>query len=188
MKDGDSLDNLFLRIAVKDDEEAFKTMFFEFYPSLCVFAERYIDSADTCRDIVQDAFFKIWKNRKQIEIKTSFRNFLITTVRNACTDHIRKLALADNYETNAPALQSHSPEEIYTLNELQQMISHALLKLPENARTAFELNRFQEMTYVQIAEEMQVSIKTVEAYISRALKILREELKDYLPFLLLFAL
>ena len=79
-----------------------------------------------------------------------------------------------------------SPEEIYTLNELQQKINEAMEKLPQNSRQAFELNRFQDMTYAQIADEMHISVKTVEAYISKALKILRIELKDFLPFLILF--
>lgn len=188
MKYEESPDTLFLRVAVKDDEEAFKTIFFDFYPPLCVFAGRYICCPETCRDIVQETFFSIWKNRKKLTINTSFRNFLITSVRNKCTDYIRRQALHENYVKNTHEISalSSSSNEIYTINELQKMIDDALQKLPENVRRAFELNRFQEMTYVQIAEEMQVSVKTIESYMSRALKILREELKDYLPFMLLF--
>lgn len=187
MNKKESLEHLFWRMTVKDDEDALKTIFFEFYPSLCVFAGHYVHCSETCRDIVQETFFRIWKNRKKIEINTSFRNFLVTCVRNACTDYLRKQNLSEDYqkkhtETILPA----SPEEVYTLNELQQMINNALQKLPENLRTAFEMNRFGDMTYTQVAQEMNVSVKTVESYISRALKILREELRDYLPFAVLF--
>lgn len=187
MNEGTSLETLFWQIATKDDTEALKKIFFEFYPALCVFAERYINCSETCRDIVQETFFKIWKNRKQIEISSSFRNFLITSVRNACTDYLRREKMTTYMEQKAskkffPA----SPEDIYTLNELHQKINEALEKLPENSRQAFELHRFQDMTYTQIADEMHISVKTVESYISKALKILRVELKDFLPFLILF--
>ena len=64
------IDNLFWKIAIKDDETAFRTLFFQFFSPLCVFAHRYIDNWETCEDIVQDTFFKIWKNRKNIERQT----------------------------------------------------------------------------------------------------------------------
>jgi len=79
-----------------------------------------------------------------------------------------------------------SPEEVYTLKELETTIGEALAKLPPNVREAFEMSRFKGMTYITIADKMEVSQKTIESYISRALKILRIELRDYLPFLLLF--
>ncbi|HBK31878.1 MAG TPA: RNA polymerase sigma-70 factor, partial [Porphyromonadaceae bacterium] len=80
---------------------------------------------------------------------------------------------------------SDSPEEIYTVRELESLLQAALQKLPENSRRAFELSRFGQLTYQQIATEMSVSPKTVEAYISKALGLLREDLKDYLPMLIL---
>lgn len=79
-----------------------------------------------------------------------------------------------------------SPEEIYTINELEQIIGKAIQKLPPNIREAFEMNRFKGMTYNEIAQQMSLSPKTIEAYISKALSILRVELKDYLPLFCLF--
>ena len=75
--------------------------------------------------------------------------------------------------------------DIYSIVELRTMLSEALDKLPENTRLIFEKNRFEGKKYTEIAEEQQISVKTVEAHISKALKILRVELKDYLPFLIL---
>ncbi len=176
---------LFRKVAFQDDEQAFKKLFSEFYPALCVFSERYIDNHDVAKDIVQDTFFKIWKSRKNIDIDTSFRNFLITAVRNNCMDYLRKQNLAGRYiEKQTPFIQTPaSPEDIYTLNELETMIHVALTKLPPKVREAFEMNRFKGITYLEIAEKMSVSPKTIEAYIGKALKILREELKDYLHLL-----
>lgn len=184
------LDNLFRRIAFHDDQEAFKELFFDFYPSLCVFAQRYISSPEACEDIVQDTFFRLWKNRKSMEVTSSFRNFLVTSVKNNCTDYLRKQSVRQHHAdrqssyTSTNGYSDDTPEEIYTIGELEEMFRAALDKLSENVRRAFEMSRFESMTYNQIAEEMAVSPKTIEAYISKALCLLRTELKDYLPIVL----
>lgn len=184
------LDNLFRKIAFEDDRKAFQELFFDFYPSLCVFAQRYIASPEACEDIVQDTFFHLWKNRKKIEITASFRNLLITSVKNSCMDYLRKQSVrkAHSEKQVAEAIsESYSvdtPEGVYTIRELEAMLHIALQQMPENVRKAFELSRFEKMTYNQIAEEMSVSPKTVESYISKALSILRVELRDYLPVVL----
>lgn len=180
-------ETLYIKIVFKDDHEAFKELFFEFYPSLCVFAGRYISSPETCEDIVQQVFFNIWKNRKTLNIHSSFRNFLLTSVRNSCTDYLRKQSSHNKYLENLPLSNfNESPEQIYTIKELEEMLQAALDKLPPNVQAAFNMSRNQKMTYKEIAAEMNISPKTVESYISRALKLLRLELKDYLPIALLF--
>lgn len=179
---------LYLKIVFEDDHDAFKELFFEFYPSLCVFAGRYISSGDVCEDIVQGVFYSIWKNRKSLNIHSSFRNFLVTSVRNSCADYLRKQYSHSKYLENQPiSATAPSPIDVYTTNELQEMLQSALDKLPPNIQLAFSMSRNKSMTYKEIAAEMNVSHKTVESYISQALKMLREELKDYLPLLLLMA-
>lgn len=179
-------ENLFRKAAFQDDEEAFRQLFLEFYPALCVFAMRSVYHEEEARDIVQDVFFKIWKNRKSININTSFRNFLITSVRNGCTDYLRRQDIENQYMGKKRLFSIHtSPEELYTLKELESAIAEVLAEMPNNVREAFEMSRFKRMTYTSIAEKMQVSPKSIEVYISKALKILREKLQDYLPLLLL---
>lgn len=180
-------ETLYLKVAFENDHEAFKELFYEFYPSLCIFAKRYVDTDEVCEDIVQEVFYNVWKNRKTLNIHSSFRNFLVTSVRNRCTDYIRKQYTHEQYVKNY-SLQSQTslPHDVYTINELQEMLIKALAKLPTNIQTAFNMSRNEKMTYNEIAAEMNVSSKTVESYISRALKVLREELKDYLPLALLF--
>lgn len=180
-------DDLFKRVAFHDDEQAFKVLFVEFYPSLSVFAMRFVDGEEVARDIVQDVFFNVWKGRKSTFVTSSFRNFLITSVRNQCVDYLRRQKLEHQFmeKGRLTGIQT-SPEEMYTLKELEVVLNKALAKLPDNVREAFEMNRFKGMTYNAIAEEMEVSPKTIEAYMSKALKILRVELSDYLPLLILF--
>jgi len=180
------IDQLFWRIALKDDEDAFRTLFFEFFSSLCVFAHRYIDDWATCEDLVQDTFFKIWKNRKSIEINTSSRNFLITSVRNSCIDYLRRQDSARAWqEKEIKDKIEYTSDDLYSHIELEQMLTVALSKLPENIREVFEMNRFDGKTYREIAEEKNISVKTVEAHMTKALKVLRVELKDYLPLIIL---
>ena len=188
MKEKDRIyESLFRRVAFLDDEQAFKELFLEFYPALCLFAMRYIVQEEVAKDVVQDVFFKIWKNRKNTDITTSFRNFLITSVRNSCTDYLRKRELKERYlGKNRLSAVLDSPEDVYTLKELETAIGEALKKLPATVREAFEMSRFKGMTYAAVADTMNVPPKTVEAYISKALKTLRIELKDYLPFLFFF--
>jgi RNA polymerase sigma-70 factor (ECF subfamily) len=181
-----NIDGLFWKIALQDDEEAFRTLFFHFFTPLCVFAMRYVPNRETCEDIVQDTFLKIWKNRKSIEINNSGRNFIVTSVKNTCIDYLRKQENEQVWKEQFTENYESQSEDIYSIVELEQMLTSALAKLPENIRLVFEMNRFEGKTYASIADEQKLSVKTIEAYMTKALKLLRTELKDYLPFILLF--
>lgn len=177
---------LFFKIVTNEDKGAFKTLFYQFFTPLCVFAHRYIDDWETCQDIVQDVFARVWDKRHTIKIETSPRNFLITCVRNNCIDYLRREDLQSIWISSE--LQKNSddtPGDIYSVVELRELLEKALAKLPDNLRVTFEKNRFDKMKYAEIADEMDISVKTVESRIGKALKLLREELKDYLPIALL---
>ena len=151
-----------------------------------MFLQADIFPTDTCEDIVQEVFFNIWKNRKSLNIHSSFRNFLITSVRNRCLDYLKRESTHNRYVENyTSSFTSPSLVDVYTTKELQEMLQIALDKLPRNVQLAFDMSRTKKMTYKEIATEMNISPKTVESYISQTLKTLREELKDYLPLLLL---
>ena len=140
---------------------------------------------------IENLFRKIavhdWKNRKTIDIRLSFRNFLLTSVRNSCTDYLRKESITTKYTTDQVELPSvsMSPEDFYTLSELETLLRQALEKLSSDVREVFEMNRFNGLTYREIATRLELSPKTIEARMSKALKTLRHELKDYFPLLLL---
>lgn len=190
MSNHTEFEKLFFKIVVNDDEEAFKEIFYEYYSALCVYSNRFLNSIEDAEDIVQDSFLKIWKNRKKIEITSSFRNFLITTVKNSTLDFLRKKGVSDRYieKQSETDYTLKTPEDFYTFNELQVMIGDAIQKLPGRMRHVFEMNRFKGMTYNEIAAQLDVSPKTVESDMGKALRILRQELKDYLPILPLLLL
>ncbi len=182
--EGEKEAELIRRMALWNDEEAFRTLFYDFFSPLCVFARCYLESIDDCEDVVQEVFYRLWKNRTQLHIESSVRNFLLTSVRNACLDTLRRQMAEENWIVH---LQEHKKEEtdtsdFYTTHELEELLRIALGKLPEPIAETFRLNRFEGKTYAEIAERKGLSIKTIEAYISKALRLLRKELKDYLPF------
>jgi RNA polymerase sigma-70 factor (ECF subfamily) len=181
-----TIESLFLKIALHDDREAFHTLFVQFFTPLRVFAKRYLNSPEDCEDAVQDTFLKIWEKRKSLGINISGRNFLITSVKNACLDRLRKQDSEHLYLNEIPDSQFLDTVDLYSIRELETMLAAALDGLPENIRNVFEMNRFEGKTYIVIASEQNLSVKTVEAYMTKALKHLRNSLKDYLPFVLLF--
>ena len=138
----------------------FVRSFTAFFPSLCVFAGRYIDNKEDCEDIVQDTFLKIWRTRKSLEITSSARNLLVTTVKNSCIDYLRKKEVEYSYmERQATKEWLTYQDDIYSTLELEEMITRALEQLPDNLRLVFEMNRFEGYTYVQIAEKQNISVK-----------------------------
>lgn len=182
------IDILFWRIALKDDTEAFKELFVNFFAPLCVYAQRFIEDRNTCEDIVQEVFFRVWKNRKSLEIKSSVRNFLITNVKNSCIDNLRRKDVEETYllkQADKLSVGERS-DEIYTTKELEEIINKSLAMLPDKIRIVFEMSRFDGLTYSEIAIKNNISVKTVEAYMTKALKVLRIELRDYLSFVVLF--
>lgn len=182
-KEEATVEHLLIRIAIEDSEIAFKELFHQFFSTLCFFAYRYIPNKETCEDLVQDVFFKLWKDRKNIKIETSGRNFLLTAVKNNCIDYIRKRELEENYRLHQEKYEMKDAaftEDLYSFTELKEITDKVMEKLPPTIREVFGLNRFEGLTYAEIASKYNVSVKSIEGYISKALKILRVELCDYL--------
>jgi RNA polymerase sigma-70 factor (ECF subfamily) len=177
-------DNLLWRISVNDDPDAFRLLFDRFYASLCLYAKRYIDDRLAREDIVQDVFSTVWEKRKYILPNTSAKNYLVSCVRNNSLNYLRKLEYLQEYQSNVivntPAY-AESQNEVYNLQELQDLLARTLENLPEPYRLAFVMSRFEDKSSGEIAEIMNVSVRTVERYRARAMEILRNELKDYLP-------
>lgn len=181
------VDSVFRRIIEDNDEKAFQQLFYDYFAPLCVFAHRYVEDWDVCEDLVQDSFLRIWENRKKIQINNSVRNYLLTLVRNRCIDYLRKEELKNKWISWQWGKREEAVEQdIYSETELNHLIKASLCKLSEEIRTAFELSRFESKKYAEIADIQHVTLRTVEERIGKALKFLKNELKDFLPALFLF--
>lgn len=175
---------LFQRIQA-GDVKAFDVLFMRYYPLLCAYAKRFVDFNDG-QEIVQDVMVWFWENSSMQVIETSPKNYLFKAVKNRCLTLINrnelKQRMIKSLSTNMQA--QYEDPDFYVVEELVRNIEAALSHLPENYRKTFEMNRFQNMTYNEIAEKLKISSKTVDYRIQQALKLLRIELKDYLPLLM----
>lgn len=167
------------------DVKAFDILFMRYYPLLCAYAKQFVDFDDG-QEIVQDVMVWFWENCSIQVIESSPKNYLFRAVKNRCITLINRNELKQRVVSSMYENQQSQYEDpdFYIVEELTRNIENALSRLPESYREAFEMNRFQSMTYNEIAEKLNVSSKTVDYRIQQALKLLRVELKDYLPLLM----
>lgn len=168
------------------DEVAFRKMFEHYYASLCVFAKHYIQDLNTREDIVQDVFCALWLNRKKIDYSTPISNYLITSVKHHCLNYLRKTSkqhIEDEVAIEKLPIYADRHDHLYLLQELEDLFNKTLATLPEEYRIAFEMSRIEDKPVAEIAGRLGVSVRTVERYRNKAIEILRNELKDYLPLI-----
>jgi len=165
-------------------------MFFKtYYQSLCNYAFSFIQDRDEAEEIVQSAFLSVWEKRETLDIRTSLKSYLYTMVRNTSLNVIKHEKIKQKYVGEALAVEDRSYEGVsqkILSSELEDKIQQAMASLPEQCRLVFKMSRFEELKYSEIADQLQISVKTVENQMGKALKIMREQLKDYLPALILF--
>ena len=168
----------------KLDTKNFEKLFKKYFSTLCYFARKYISDVESSKEIVHDVFINLWNKRDSIDLQKSVKSYLFTSVHNRCLNYIR-----DNKKFD------HNIEQLETLHEntnweatdslvhmeMENKINRIIESLPDRCREIFVLNRFDNLKYSEIAEKLGISVKTVETQMSKALKILRENLKEYLP-------
>ncbi|WP_294546202.1 RNA polymerase sigma-70 factor [uncultured Bacteroides sp.] len=178
----------FLVIALKqDDRQAFTRIFRAYYKDLVLFGGTYIPEKSVCEDIVQNIFLKLWNDRKTLEIELSLKAYLLKAVRNYCLDELRHRRIIDEhiaYELKSPSINIDTTENYILYSDLCQQLRNALEQLPPQEREVFEMSRLENIKYQEIADRLNISVRTVEVRISKALKQLRILLKDF--YLLFF--
>lgn len=169
------------------DPEYFEKIFREYFSQLSYYALKLVRDQDSAKEIVHIVFINLWEKRESIKLDKPIRSYLYTSVHNRCLNHIRNNSKFLSEDVGSLAflneLSDMDSPEIEKL-ETEQRINDAINKLPEKCRHIFKLSRFEDKKYSEIASDLGISVKTVEVQISKALKILREELKDYLILLL----
>ncbi|MEP5610718.1 MAG: RNA polymerase sigma-70 factor [Cyclobacteriaceae bacterium] len=175
-------------MALFGDHMQFEMAYKQHYSMLVGFAFQYVEDGDSAEDVVQEVFSNLWNQSDRIEVKTNVKSYLFGAVRNACLNHIKHLKVVESHAKMTIQSEATDPTDFMEMDELQEKIDAALAQLPEKRREIFELSRFQEKKYHEIAEELNISIKTVETQMSRALKVMREVLGSYLMYLIIFSL
>ncbi len=173
------------------DEKAFEALFKSFFPELCFYAIRFVEDMESAEEIVQDIFFNFWNNREKLNVNTSVKSYLYATVRNTCLNLIKHQKVENKYREHfARNLQADELDEAKWIenNDLENRILATIDKLPTQRQKIFKMSRFEELSYKEIASQLNLSVKTVENQMGSALKFLRKELKDYLPLIILLLL
>jgi RNA polymerase sigma-70 factor, ECF subfamily len=165
----------------------FEEMFQTYFSSLCYFARKYIYDLDTCKEIVHTVFVNIWEKRDEFDFNKPPKSYLFTAVYNRCMNHLRdRKKFVDSESEDLTLVQDKSSlqSEHMEAAELEARIWKVINALPEGCRKIFTLNRFEGKKYAEIADELNISIKTVETQMSKALKTLRDYLVDYIHLLI----
>lgn len=174
-------------------ERAFKQLYEEYYAPFCLYAKRFINDKDIREDIVSDVFTSLWDKleTESLDLQSDTAlGYIKMCVKNSCLNFLKhqeyEWSYAENIQKKAPIYET-APDSVYTLDELYRMLYETLNKLPENYRSVFIKSFFEGKTHVEIAEEMNLSVKSINRYKQKTMELLRNELKDYMPlFLLLF--
>jgi len=163
------------------DKKQFESLFRSFYVSLVRYAVTMIKDQDTAEEIVQDLFFRLWKDKEKLQIKSSLNGYLFRAVHNRCLHHISHSKVVEKHARETLVLGSTVDEDTANLvnfNDLQEKVAGILERLPPRCGQIFCMNRFEGLKYSEIAERLAISVKTVEANMGRALKEFRKALTE----------
>lgn len=189
-----SVDKISVLASFKNgNEETYELIFQENYEALVGFCNQFIPDIEEAKNISQQAFIKLWLNRQVVRQLNGIRAFLYTAAKTECLNYLRhekykylyrmnKLEVRET-QLNEYILNSFSFDTL-ELSELEEIISESIDKLPERCRQVFLKSRFEGKKNKEIANELGIATKSVESNITRALKTLRIELKDYLSLVI----
>lgn len=174
-------DSEYLRRLNAGDEQAFEFIYRKYYRGLCAFATNYISEYE-CEEVIQDVMMWLWEKRSSLIPGMSLRSLLFTIVRNKCLNRISYLQVRQKGNNMLYEKYSRRFEDpdLYADSEIFALLTRAIDQLPQQYKDAFRMNRFQNLTYNEIAEKLGVSAKTVAYRISCSLIVLRDKLRDYI--------
>ena len=181
-------DQIIIEGIQRRDKVVFDYIFNYYYSSLCAFSMQYINDRKSVEDLVQDFFVFIWIEAHQLNIKSSLKSYLFSAIKNRCLDYQKHHKVYEkyrNYILFSSEKDDNTTEHFLAESELRQAVQSGLRKLPPRCCEIFEYSRLHGLTNQEISDKLEISKRTVELQISNALKILRKELADFLPFWLL---
>lgn len=166
--------------------KSFCELFTLYYQPLCIYAMRVVNYREIAEEVVSDVYMKLWKNREQITVHTSFEAYLYRSVRNQALDYLKlktyrpqKNEPLEAVDRSTAYADYHTPSDELCFNELFDEVESLVNQLPRQCQLIFRLNRENGLRYREIAEHLQISIKTVETQMGRALKLLRKRLSEH---------
>jgi RNA polymerase sigma-70 factor (ECF subfamily) len=182
-------EKLVLQSIKNGDKDVFDEVFLKYFKSLHTYAYTFTNERDDAEEIVQNVFYKIWTKRANLKADGFLKSFLYRSVHNESLNYIKyqrvRTKFNAQYMDTRHGSSGNLDSEIMA-TELERKIHSAIRNLPEKCRQVFQLSRFDQMKYREIADALNISIKTVENQMGKALKTLRIEVADFLIFIFLF--
>jgi RNA polymerase sigma-70 factor, ECF subfamily len=173
----------------KQDKAVFDLIFTYYYSGLCAYVNQFVENHDTSEDLVQEFFVRLWLNATELHITTSLKSYFFASVKNRAFDFLKHEKIKTSYANKAKK-NTETGRLIenweFTEAELRELIEKGIEKLPPRTREIFTMSRFRGISNDDISEQLDISKRTVEVQISSALKIMRKELRDYLPAALIW--
>lgn len=175
-------DILLLRQIREGNEEAFKSLFETYFTPLCRFIYLYLEDSDVAEELAMDIFIYLWENRENFQIQLSLKAYLFQAARNKCLNELRKKKETVSLD-DAEVTSINTDVSSLETEELYRLIHEAILALPEKCREVFVLSRQESLTNQEIAQKLNISVKTVEGQITTALKKIKKFLGDQYSYL-----
>lgn len=176
------------------ERTAFEEIYQDFFGVIYHLSLQYLHDEKVSEEIVQDSFMKLWEIRETLNEQFNVRNFLYTITKNNCLNYLRNQKIAFKHQESIKYLEMQFNYEALEklgnyveFEELREKIDLAIAALPDDLRETFLLSRYEDLHYKEIAEKLSISVKTVEARMSKVLRILRLELKDYVTMICLIS-
>ena len=172
----------------RDDKGAYETVFREYYRPMTAYAFRFLGDLPASESIVQDVFLRLWQKRKEIMITSSLQNYLFRSVKNLSINYIEHEKIKSGYQAMVIKNESDRSEysEFFLEFGLKQKIETAISALPEKRQEIFRLAREEGLKYREIADRLEISVKTVETQMTLSMKQLRESLKEFKNLVMFF--
>ncbi len=175
-----------VKLIREGDMVAFRNLFQSIYTQLYIHCRKYISDPEDAKDIIQNVFLHFWEKRKDIDIHTSLYAYLQKSVQNECLNYLRTHRIANIPQEDIPVInqidiaEKNDPQSEFNINEIERIIENTIETLPDQCKFVFKLSRIEGLKNKEIADKLQISVRTVDTHIYRALKILKVRLVDYL--------
>ncbi|QEM04017.1 RNA polymerase sigma-70 factor [Mucilaginibacter rubeus] len=173
-------------LLLSGDEATFEKVYKHFIRPLHVYAISILRDEDTAKGMVQNVFMRLWERKERLNFTGSIKAYLYGAVYNECLNNLRHQKVKVNHLQHVLYMTKDKVDggAGMELLDLKEKLQLALNDLPEKCRTVFQLSRFEDLKYQEIADELGISIKTVENHMGKALKTLRLKLVNYLPLII----
>ncbi|NCC10394.1 MAG: RNA polymerase sigma-70 factor [Bacteroidia bacterium] len=178
------LTDFFLIAKIKEgDVHAFETLFRRYYAPLCWYSASMTGSMEVGEEVVEELFYTLWRDRSELNVLRSVKSYLYGAVRNESLQYCQHLEVRDRYSEQVLAVADNQPTDDphrqMEYRELEQLIQQTITRMPERRQSIFKMHRLEGKTYVEIAAALSLSVKTIEAEMSKALRTLRNDIENY---------